>query len=81
MTFTQEELRDLGVIMLSNGVHVHMTGPDDVTTHFSVDGFIEMTDQQFKEWAWEALDTALGKIDSNLSFEDSWEIYGGGGSK
>ena len=51
--------RDLGIIMMRDRVHVHMTGADDMGPHYSVDGFAGMDTATFITWAQDAINEGI----------------------
>jgi len=56
---SQKIQRDIGVILLPDSVHIHMTGSNDTGPYFS-----SSVMASFGSWAKERIDEGLGKTDN-----------------
>ena len=50
----------LGIVMMADKVHLHMTGSVDSGAYFGVDGYTGKTTAEFQSWADEQVNAALG---------------------
>ena len=62
----QLEMRDIGLVIMSDKVFVYMAGADDKVPHFESQGYTGKTTAAFKIWCLDKIDTAIGLFYSNF---------------